>query len=317
MTGVEREQPRRVDAHIHLLPDRYRTEVERSVELGYALPPWSPELTLAFMDRYAIDAAVMSVAPPGVFFGDAGQARELARLCNEETAALVRSDPHRFAGLAVLPSPDPDAAIAELDHALGELGLDGVILLSNVAGVYPGDDALAPLLEELDARGAYVFLHPAAPPTPSPMPAMPIWLQEFPFDTTRAVVGLLYGGAFERFPRIRWQLAHFGGAIPFLARRIASLAERMPDRAAVAPAGARAYLERLYYDTGLSDDRVAFEATRGVAPFERIVFGSDWPYLPLPAGPDPAPGLSFLGVEERRQLDRDNVAPLVPRLFAD
>ena len=315
MSVAAAEGPRRVDAHVHLLPDSYRAELERSVELGYVLPPWSRDLTLEFMDRYAIDAAVMSVAPPGVFFGDSGQARELARLCNEETAALVRSDARRFAGLAVLPLPDPADAIAELDHAIGQLGLDGVILLSNVAGVYPGDEAVAPVLAALDERGAYVFLHPNAPPTPSPMPAMPVWLQEFPFDTTRAVVGLLYGGALERFPRIHWQLAHLGGAVPFLARRIASLAEREPEQAAAAPAGARAYLARLHYDTGLSDDRAAFEVTRRLASPERIVFGSDWPYLAQPPGNDPAPGLGFLSVEERRLLDRGNVAALVPRLF--
>ena len=316
MTRSAGERPRRVDAHVHLLPDAYRAELERSVELGYPLPPWSPELTLEFMDRYGIDAAVMSVAPPGVFFGDAGQARELARLCNEATAALVRSGPERFAGLAVLPLPDPGDAVSELDHAFDELGLDGVVLLSNVAGIYPGDPALTPVLEALDRRGAYVFLHPNAPATPSPMPAMPVWLQEFPFDTTRAVVDLLYSGALERFPRIRLQVAHLGGTLPFLARRIASLAERAPGQAAAAPAGARAYLERLYYDTGLTDDRAAFEATRAVAPLERIVFGSDWPYLAEPDGPDPAPGLAFLAEGDRRLVDRDNLAALVPRLFA-
>ena len=59
MTRSAGERPRRVDAHVHLLPDAYRAELERSVELGYPLPPWSPELTLEFMDRYGIDAAVM------------------------------------------------------------------------------------------------------------------------------------------------------------------------------------------------------------------------------------------------------------------
>ena len=306
----------RIDAHVHLIGDGYRAALERSGDLAYPLPPASPELALEFMDRYEIDAAVVSPSPPGVYFGDQGQARELARLCNEETARVLAADPGRFAGLAILPLPDPGDAVAELDHALDDLGLDGVILLSNVDGTYVGDRDWEPLFEALERRRAYVFLHPNEPRTPSPMPSMPVWLQEFPFDTTRAVVQLIYSGTLERFPHVRIQLAHLGGAAPFLARRIASLAERDPELAAAAPAGARAYLERLYYDTGLSDDRAAFEAAAATAPFEHLVFGSDWPYLALPEGRDPAPGLAFLGELERAALDAANVAALVPRLAA-
>jgi 6-methylsalicylate decarboxylase len=305
----------RIDAHVHLVPAAYRAEVERVAELDYLLPQWSPESTLDFMDKHQIDAAVMSISPPGVYFGDGGLARELSRMCNEETAALVRSDPGRFAGLAVLPLPDVDNALREVDHALDVLGLDGVMLFSNVGGIYPGDDVFEPVLRELDRRGAYVFLHPQQPATPWPTPAMPVWLQELPFDTTRAVVQLIYTGAFEQFPRIRWQLAHLGGTVPFLAARIASLADRQPDAATLAPRGARAYLGRLFCDTGLMADRIAFEASRGVFGSERIVFGSDWPYLALPRGSDPAPGLDYLDADERAALDGRNIAALVPRLF--
>lgn len=304
---------RRVDTHVHHLTDGYRNALERE-ELGFPLPPWSREMTLKFMDTYGIDAAVTSPSPPGVFFGDQGKARELARLCNEETAELLRSDPSRFGGLAMLPLPDPDDAIAELDHALDELELDGVILFSNVDGIYPGDALWEPLFDQLDRRGAYVFLHPTSPKTPSPMPEAPVWLQEFPFETTRAVTRLIYSGTLERFPRIRFQLAHLGGTVPFLGNRIASLADREPELAAAAPAGARSYLRRLYYDTGLADDPVAFEATRATASIERIVFGSDWPYLAEPPGEDPAPGLRHLAPDERRRLDGVNVQALVPRL---
>src|SRR3954468_16747536 len=142
----------RIDAHVPLLPDRYRAELERRDLLSFPLPPWSVERTYALMERHEIDAAVMSLSPPGVFFGDHGLAGELARMVNEQTAALVRSDPARFAGLAVLPLPDVDRALDELGHALDVLQLDGVVLLSNVAGTYPGDPAWDPLFEELDRR---------------------------------------------------------------------------------------------------------------------------------------------------------------------
>src|SRR5882757_3155136 len=86
----------RIDAHGHLIPERYRAELERlELETGYPLPPATPEIFSGLMDRYGIDAAVVSLSPPGVWFGDPGLAKELARLVNEETAALVREQPAR------------------------------------------------------------------------------------------------------------------------------------------------------------------------------------------------------------------------------
>src|SRR5689334_23223624 len=145
------------------------------------LPPWSMEIMDAFLRRYEIDAAVLSLAPPGVFFGDVGFARELARMVNERIASIVRAEPDRFAGLAVVPLPDVEGALDELAHALDDLGLDGVILQSNVAGVYPGDPAWDPFFDELERRGAYAFLHPTFPPHPLPLDH-PVWLYEFTFE---------------------------------------------------------------------------------------------------------------------------------------
>ena len=147
-----------------------------------------------------------------------------------------------------------------------ELALDGVMLLSNVAGTYLGDPALEPLLAALDERAAYVFVHPGFPPHALPL-GHPVWLYEFPFETVRATTNLIYSGAFERHQRIRWQLSHLGGAAPFLAHRLASLAEREPALATAAPAGALAYLRRLYYDTGLANNGPALAATREVTEF--------------------------------------------------
>src|SRR5882672_7932675 len=88
------------------------------------------------MRRFEIDAAVVSTGPPGVYFGDQGQANELARLINERSAALIAEEPARFAALATLPLPDIGAALAELAHALDALALDGVWLPTNVGGTY-------------------------------------------------------------------------------------------------------------------------------------------------------------------------------------
>ena len=105
----------------------------------FPLPPAPRDALFETMERFGIDGAVVSTGPPGAFLGDAGRARELARAANEGLAALTRAEPERFAALALLPLPDVDDALTELSHALDTLGLDGVMLLSNVAGTYVGD----------------------------------------------------------------------------------------------------------------------------------------------------------------------------------
>jgi predicted TIM-barrel fold metal-dependent hydrolase len=87
--------------------------------------------------------------------------------------------------------PDLDASLAELERSLDELKLDGVMLLTNVAGTYLGDPALEPLFQTLNERGAYVFVHPGFPPHKPPL-SHPVWLYEFPFETVRAVANLIY-----------------------------------------------------------------------------------------------------------------------------
>jgi predicted TIM-barrel fold metal-dependent hydrolase len=302
----------RVDTHVHVTSARYLAALDEA--FGGRLPglvPSSKDGLLELMEQYRIDAAVVSLGPPGVHFGDQKQANELARRVNEEAAELVRSDPRRFAALATLPLPDLDAALAELAYALDELRLDGVFLLTNLGGTYLGDDAWNALFDELERRGAYVFVHPTLPPHPLPL-AHPVWLYEFTFETTRAVAQLVYSGTLERCTNVRIQLAHLGGTAPFLAHRLASLAAREPVLAERAPAGALEYLRRLYYDTGLTNNGVALASTLEATDLEHVVFGTDWPYAALPAGSDPAPGLDWLG-ERRAQVEGANAVALVPR----
>lgn len=301
----------RIDAHAHIHPPAYREA------LGpLPLPPTTLDDYRTAMHRHGIDAAVISVGPPGAFIGEAADPPALARVANDGIAEVIRAEPQRFAGLATLPLPDVDAALAELARAYDELALDGVMLLSNVAGTYLGDPALEPLLAALDERAAYVFVHPGFPPHALPL-GHPVWLYEFPFETVRATANLIYSGAFERHRRIRWQLSHLGGAAPFLAHRLASLADREPALATAAPEGALQYLRRLYYDTGLANNGPALAATREVTEPDHVVFGTDWPYAALPPeGGDPAPGLDVLGPDERSAVDGANIGALVPRLAA-
>ena len=290
----------RIDAHAHVTPPAYLDAVP------FVPVPAPLDGLRAFMDRHAIDRAIVSTGPPGA------PTAAIAERVNDDLACVVRDDPTTFAALAALPLRDPAAAVAEAVRALDELELDGVLLLASVDGVYLGDPAYDELFAELDRRGAYAFLHPSLPPYDPPLPGHPVWLYEFVFETTRAVANLVFSGTLERCPNMRLQLAHLGGTVPFVAHRIASLQDREPEKAVAAPAGTLAYLRRLYYDTGLAGEAPALEATLAVTDPTHLVFGSDWPYLHPPAGRDPAPGMECLG-EMRPGVDGGNARALVRR----
>jgi 6-methylsalicylate decarboxylase len=308
----------RIDSHAHFAPAPYLDRVQRRAGGKLPIPPWHLDVSLEMMARYAIDASIISISPPGVFMGDQGEANELARLVNETGSSIIKSHPSQFAALACLPLPDIDAAMTELEYALDVLKLDGVALFTHYGVSYLSDPKFAAILDELERRKAYVLVHPALPVHATPLPQYPTWLIEFPFETTRCMVDLIYSGTLERCRNIRFQFAHQGGTVPFLAGRIASLPKRSPKElgfADRAPAGALEYLKRLYYDTGLSNNAAAIQSTLEVTSLDHIVFGTDFPYADLPENGDPAPGLAFLN-EKRAHLEFQNVAALVPRLVA-
>lgn len=319
----------RIDMHAHFLPPDYRAALLSHGHLtigGYPTPEWSPEAALGFMDRYGIAAQVVSISDPGVDFVPPTTATALARYCNDYAAELMRTHPQRFGALAVLPMHDLGAALVELEHALDVLGLDGVVLLSAYDGVYLGDPRFEPLMHALSARRAYVFVHPAAiPEDAKPSLPLPDFLEEFTFDTTRAATLLIAGGTLARYPDIRFQLAHAGGTVPFLAHRLGvvsqtALGEHWPEGASrPSILEVDRHLRGFFYDTALSAAPPAMLGVTAVTDLEHIVFGSDWPFsaMTLSGSGDPQPRLSeTFDAAARLRIERDNALQQLPRLAA-
>jgi predicted TIM-barrel fold metal-dependent hydrolase len=312
---------RRIDVHHHLLPAEYVSALARLGVTGgggIPFPRWSVDESLELMDRHEIEAAVTSISSPGVHFGDPAAARDLARRCNEVSARLVQDHPARFGGFATLPLPDVDDALRELEHALDALGLDGVVLLaSQHDGRVLGDPAFDALFAELDRRRAVVFVHPTMPRSSETIPIdVPGFAAEFTFDTSRAILNLVWSGTAERFPNVQFVFSHAGGTAPFLAWRW-SLLDFLPGTAERAPRGVLHYLKRFFYDTALSASPHALRSLCELVPPSQILFGTDFPFAP-----EPVTGLSIDGLARydgfdaaaRAAIERDNALALLPRV---
>lgn len=300
----------RIDLHHHFSPAPHRERLLHH-PIGATLPEWSMEATEAAMARYGVEVAVLSAAA-GVYFGDAGEAIELSRIVNEAAAQIVSSNAGRFGALASLPLPDVDAALTELAYALDVLGLDGVVLHASVAGTYVGDPAFAAVLDELERRHAYVLVHPMAPGW-LPSYSYPPWVLELPFETTRAALSLIFSGTLDRCPNVRFQLPHMGGAVPFLAHRMASLTLRQPSLQERLSDSPLVLLRRFFVDTALALNGPAFAGTLALLDPERIVFGTDWPYLPEPTLDFDAAALG-IDSDQIEAIEHLHAAQLVPRL---
>jgi predicted TIM-barrel fold metal-dependent hydrolase len=316
----------RIDTHAHYLPSSYRQALKEAglntVDGGVPLPPWSLPDHVAMMDQNRIGASILSLSSPGVQFLEGAAAAKLARSVNEDGAEAVRAHPDRFGLFISLPLPDVEASLQEIKYGFEELGADGVVLMTNSKGVYPGAPELARVFEELDRRSAVVYLHPTSPCGIGPAAiGLPAPFIEFPFDTVRAAVNLVYSGVLKRCPRIKLLLSHAGGALPMLASRVAamSMAPIFEPRPAGGAEEVTAQLAAIYYDLALAANPIAFNALRGITAIDHITFGTDYPFS--------GPGLArhFAGFEAIKQglseidqakVERLNALQLFPRLRA-
>ena len=308
-----------IDVHHHIVPPFWFDEVKDVIAAqggGRIVPNWfgwSPEKALSEMDRNGVATAILSMSTPGIWFGDKAQASRLARGCNEYAAKLVADHPRRFGMFAALPLPDTEASLAEIAYAFDKLNADGIGLLTSYGDKWLGDPAYDQVFAELNRRRAIVYVHPATPGCCTKlMPHVPPFLTEFIQETNRAITSLMYSGSFSKYPDIKFIFSHAGGGIPVLAGRIAQLGAA-PQLASKVPEGVETVLKRQYYEIANSANAPAIAALTALIPATNIMFGSDYPLVPLPAT---ANGLAKLNLSEEqlRAVRRDNALKLFPRL---
>lgn len=310
------DQPARlIDVHHHFMPPQYVSAVRDHILRITRIPAvleWAPARSVEDMDSAGVLTAIVSVSTPGVWFGDASQARRLARECNEFAARMSHDYPGRFGFFAAIPLPDTEGSLREIEYALDTLHADGIGILTNYDGKYPGDAAFAPVFEELNRRKAAVYCHPTTVACCwNIQPDVHQAMMEFPFDTTRAVVSLLYSGILSRFRDIKFIFSHGGGTVPMLAGRIAIVTPQMSSL----PNGVIPELKRLHFDTATVTNPSAMAAVLRLVPAAQVMFGTDYPWGTAAAC---LKGLNSLdlGPADRESIEYAGAHRLFPRLKA-
>ncbi len=289
-----------VDVHTHFFPPGYLDALQRGPE-PYAIgrdaegrtiltlhgarivtmthAMTAPERRLGDMERLGVDRQIVSVTTPNVYFGPAARRSDLARMANDGLAELTRRYPEKFAALASVPLENPEAAMRELDRAILDLGMVGVILGSNVGGRYLDDPAFIPFYERAQALRVPVLVHPMPPADPDPTFTRGLVpLLGFVFNTSASVARMALAGIFERLPGLVLILGHLGGTLPYLMQRLDNGYRAYPEAREGLPHPPSHYLRRLYYDT-VSFSAPSLGCALGTVGAEHIVMGTDYPHV--------------------------------------
>lgn len=308
-----------IDVHHHFIPPFYFSENKEQIAAaaGGRIHPgyvnWTLEKTLEVMDQQGVATAVLSLTTPGVWFGRAQAAAELARRVNEYAADLVRSHSRRFGFFAVIPLPDTKSSLREIEYALGILKADGLWLMTSYNDKWLGDADYEPVFDELNRRKALVFVHPTTGLCcRTLMPDINPIMLEIPQDTTRAITNLLFSGTLTKYKDIRFIFTHAGGDVPMVLGRMHQYAPK--DVAEKLTHGIDYEIKKLYYDIAGTAFRPAIAALTSIVPNSQILFGSDSPFIPLADTVKGFKELGFIDADIQR-ICRDNALGLLPGLM--
>lgn len=278
---------------------------------------WDLAYSLDDMDKSGVSKAIIS--PPTGFAERIAADKRVGTIktVNDYGAELVRDHKARFLQLIYVPLPDVDAALKEIDRGFSELKVVGAGFATSYGEKYVSDAAFAPVFEELNRRKALAYFHPlAAACCTRIFPDYPeeANLLEIPYDTARAVMGLLLSGAFVKYRDIKWVFSHSGGAVPMFAGRFKRLTQTN-DLSNVAPNGLDAEFARLYYETANASSPPTMSALLKFVPLSQVLFGSDHPYV---SDADNLTDLKNCGLSQREMnaILYENAERLVPQLKA-
>ncbi|XP_015213999.2 2-amino-3-carboxymuconate-6-semialdehyde decarboxylase isoform X3 [Lepisosteus oculatus] len=206
-------------------------------------------------------------------------ALDLCHILNDDLAATVRQRPRRFVGLGTLPMQAPDLAVQELRRCVLELGFPGVQLGSHVNCWDLSAPELGPVYAAAEELNCSLFIHPWDMQTDGRMSKYWLpWLVGMPAETTTAICSMIFGGVFEKFPKLKVCFAHGGGSFPYTIGRIEHGFKVRPDLCAVDNnINPRKYLGSFYTDS-LVHDPQALKLLLEVVGKDKVMLGTDYPF---------------------------------------
>ena len=233
------------------------------------------------MDRMGIDIQIVSPSPSQYYYyADADFGLELSRASNDRIAEIVASTPDRFAGMCTVPLQNPKMAVKELERCVKKLGMRGVEICTNVNGIDLADKRLGldKFFAKAEELGIVIFMHPMGFTHADRMTDH--YFNNIignPLESTLAVSHLIFGGVLDRFPKLKFVVAHGGGYLAHYRARMDHGWKARPDSSTIIKKKPSSYLKKFYFDT-ITFDTGMLGSLVDLYGAKHVVMGSDYPY---------------------------------------
>jgi aminocarboxymuconate-semialdehyde decarboxylase len=202
----------------------------------------------------------------------------LSKFLNDHIANVVVKHPKHYIGLGTVPMQDTELAIKELERAKKN-GLVGIQIGSNVNGENLNEPRFLPIFQACEQLDMSLLVHPWNMMGEKEMQRYWLpWLVGMPAETSRAICSMIFGGIFEKFPKLRVNFAHAGGSFLTTIGRIAHGFECRPDLVAIDNVvDPRKYIGKFWVDSATHDERLLRYVVE-MQGSKRVALGSDYPF---------------------------------------
>ncbi len=245
---------------------------------------WDAEARLKECGHHHVDVQVLSTIPVMFsYWAEPKHTLEISKFLNDHIAEICHLFPKRFVGLGTIPMQHTEMAIKELRRCK-EIGLKGIQIGSHVNDWNLNEPALFPIFEAMQDLDMALFVHPWWWSAKTKMPKYWLpWLVGMPAETSLAICSMIFGGIFERLPKLRVAFAHGGGAFPATRGRIEHGWQARPDLVAVDNIhNPKKYLGQFWLDSLVHDPKM-LQFVVDLVGANRVTLGTDYPF---PLGED-------------------------------
>jgi 2,3-dihydroxybenzoate decarboxylase len=283
----------------------------RSQQIGHDIGHQNADLgadRIRHMDETGVDMQVLSFGSPGTQAFDAKTAIAMAKDANDIAHATIQKYPGRFAAFAALPTADPEAAADELERTVRDYGFVGTMIHGHTNGEFLDEKKFWPILARAEKLDVPIYLHPTYP-HPDAIKAYFDGYEDlaraawgFAVDTSIHFLRIVFSGAFDAYPNLKFILGHLGEGLPFAMHRLNDHTKASAKRRGLGREPIEYLQDNMLVTTSGNWYEPAFVCTALALGMDNILFAIDWPYEPNTAG------MNFLNKLSISDADRAKIA---------